>query len=429
MNEKAHLKMVKARSLLVLEHPFFAHLAMRLTLRQDETCHTAWSDGKTLGYNPAYIESMPLAKVKGMTCHEVLHLACGHHLRRGDRDPGLWNAACDYAINHVLLDAGLELPTGYLDDPARRGTAESVYAGLMAERDELKGGALGGPEAETGLDQKAENEQGDGDPDGQGDGAGQAAGSDDGDDERRDNTDPDPGMTGEVRDAPDPADGDGADSGDDGPDAWRSAAAQALHKAREHGDLPGSLERLLGREAGPSIHWRELLRRFLDLAARNDFSWMRPNRRFLNSGLYLPALDNLELAEVAVAVDVSGSVTQAELDAFASELSAVLEEFDAPLTVFTCDAAVTRQERLCRWDLPLEFRAHGGGGTDFRPPFERLDICGACPACMIYFTDLECSAFPPEPAYPVLWVTTNPGHARPPFGEVLVMDRTFGEAS
>ncbi|MFO7596170.1 MAG: VWA-like domain-containing protein, partial [Desulfocurvibacter africanus] len=206
--------------------------------------------------------------------------------------------------------------------------------------------------------------------------------------------------------------------------SWQAALAQAVHKARECGELPGSLERLAGELLSPALNWRDLLRRFLAGSARNDFSWVRPNRRYLHAGLYLPGLENEALAEVAVAVDVSGSITQAELDLFATELLAILEEFDTTLTVLTCDAALTSQKHVARWDLALEFRAKGGGGTDFRPPFEQLREDGVAPACLIYFTDLECASFPDEPEYPVQWVTPNPDHAPPPFGETVIMEQS-----
>lgn len=438
MSDAAHRKMIRARSELVLDHPFFATLALRLDMRADETCRTAWSDGRVLAYNPGYIESLPLSKVKGLQCHEVLHLACRHHTRRDGRDARLWNMACDYAINPVLLDAGLELPQGYLDDPEHHGrNAESIYATITARMDEAKGGAEGGEEEGTeaaggsagqaregqqrddGQESSAATES-DGEGDGpDGDGAGAATDGDGDDDAKRGD---DPGMTGEVRDAP-PDSGGSAEGGRDAQeDAWQDALAQALHKSRESGTLPGSLERLVGGLVSPPLCWSEILRRFVEDAARNDFSWVRPNRRHLHDGLYLPGLENRELAEVAVAVDVSGSITQAELDRFASELSALLEEFDAQLTVFTCDARLTRRERLCRWDLPLNFEARGGGGTDFRPPFEGLEEEGLCPACLIYFTDLECSRYPEEPGYPVLWVAPGASSAPPPFGEVVTME-------
>lgn len=440
MDAQARQRLVKARAELVMDHPFFAHLALRLALREDPGCASAWSDGRVLGYNPAYVRALTPDMAKGLLCHEVLHLACGHHLHRGLREPGLWNAACDYAINPVLLEAGLTLPPGFLDDPAHHGRgADAIYAALAARHDQTKAGALGG---------KAQAAPTPADPDGAGSpgrqsrGAGQGGGGADQTPDPAENgpqaagggqggPDPaepgqggDPGMSGEVRDAPGPPPGeaDGGDAMERERESWRTALAQALHKARQCGELPGGLERLLGEARGRTLGWRELLRRFLDGTARSDFSWVRPNRRLLHAGLYLPGLDSRELDGLAVAVDVSGSILQAELDAFAAELGAVLEEFDTTLTLLTCDAALTRQERLGRADLPLEFTARGGGGTDFRPPFERLRDDGARPCCLIYFTDLECARFPEEPDYPVLWVTPNAGHTPPPFGEVLLME-------
>lgn len=444
MHDAARLKMHQARSALVLEHPFFAALALRLEFRADPTCRTAWADGRTLGYNPRYIDALPLDKVKGLQAHEVLHLACCHHTRRAGRDKTLWNKACDYAINHVLLEAGLALPTGFLDDPAHRGkSADTIYALLADHDEERKGGATGGPpqevpleedmqaassgeEGPSGLDAAGDvaptGEEDDSPPQRTQDGAG-TDGEDQEDDSRQDTASDDPGLSGEVRDATATANGmDGGQALQLEEDSWRVAAAQALHKAQEAGQLPGSLERLILEARAPAVGWRELLRRFLASAARNDFSWVRPNRRHLHAGLYLPGLESEDLAEVAVAVDVSGSITQPELDAFAAELSAILEEFETSITVFTCDAWLTSQERLARWDLPLHFTAKGGGGTDFRPPFSRLEQEGILPACFIYFTDLACNCYPPEPEYPVLWVTPVLNPSPPPFGELVVME-------
>ncbi len=438
MNETARAKMIRARSELVLDYPFFACLALRLDMREDSTCRSAWSDGRFIAYNPAYVDSLPLEKVKGVQCHEVLHLACRHHLRRGEREPGTWNRACDLAINHILLEAGLALPAGYLDDPEHRGkSAEAIYAAITGDDEDLRGGADGGPRTgETSDETTSENVGRDDRPEssGRAESAGEpseevspetgdAAGSDgegDNDDAGESN---DPGMSGEIRDAsPDSGgtDRDGALLRED--QYWRAALAQAVNKSRQAGELPGGLERLISELLSPALHWRELLRRFVSDAAKNDFTWVRPNRRYIHAGLHLPGLENMELAEIAVAVDVSGSVSQFELDAFAAELSAVLEEFDATLTVIACDAEVTSLERLGRMDLPLAFAAKGGGGTDFRPPFRLLEREGVRPACMLYFTDMECSRFPEEPDFPVLWVTANRDFAAPPFGEVVLME-------
>ena len=125
---------------------------------------------------------------------------------------------------------------------------------------------------------------------------------------------------------------------------------------------------------------------------------------------------------MAVAVDVSGSIEQTHLDAFSAEISAILEEFDTELTLLTCDAALTSLKRLTRRDMPLQLAAAGGGGTDFRPPFQALEREGVVPACLIYFTDMQCSRYPEDPGYPVLWLTVRESPLSPPFGEVIGME-------
>ncbi len=195
-----------------------------------------------------------------------------------------------------------------------------------------------------------------------------------------------------------------------------------MQQSQRAGDLPGGIERLCGELLTPTLPWNELLRRFLSNAARNDFSWVQPNRRYLHAGLYLPGLHNDELGQVAIAVDTSGSISQHDLDTFAAELSTILEEYDSILHVYTCDTAVTGQYGLSNADLPLEFAATGGGGTDFRPPFEMLEQEDITPECLIYFTDLQCNRFPAEPDYPVLWVCPRETFLSPPFGETLFLE-------
>jgi len=75
-------KITKARASLILTAPFFASLALKMKLVEDPSCDTMWVDGTSMGYNPAFIEPLPLEQVKGLICHEVMHVACHHNLRR-----------------------------------------------------------------------------------------------------------------------------------------------------------------------------------------------------------------------------------------------------------------------------------------------------------------------------------------------------------
>lgn len=119
-----------------MEHPFFGSLALRLRLKADPTCADMWTDGKTLGYNPAFSTALSQKSLVGAMAHEVLHLAFGHHLRRKGREAKLWNRACDLAINHILVESGFILPQGFAHNPAYAGmNADEIFDALASLQD------------------------------------------------------------------------------------------------------------------------------------------------------------------------------------------------------------------------------------------------------------------------------------------------------
>ena len=126
----------RARASLVMEHPFFGSLALRLRLKADPACADMWTDGKTLVYNPAFAAALSPKSLVGALAHEVLHLAFGHHLRRKGRDSAQWNRACDLAVNHILLETGFTLPQGFTHNPAYAGmSADEIFEALASLQD------------------------------------------------------------------------------------------------------------------------------------------------------------------------------------------------------------------------------------------------------------------------------------------------------
>jgi predicted metal-dependent peptidase len=198
--------------------------------------------------------------------------------------------------------------------------------------------------------------------------------------------------------------------------------AQAVQQAKAMGSLPGALERLVSDILEPVLDWRELLRRFVDTSAKNDYQWFPPNRRYVHSGLLLPSLRSQELKNITLAMDTSGSITDDDLKAFQAEVRALVEDYQANATVIYCDDKVRKVERFDEGS-PVELHPKGGGGTDFRPPFEHIEESGEYPVCLIYQTDGECRDFPVVPPYPVLWVLTRRRSYgwNPPFGETITL--------
>lgn len=385
-------KFAKGRAALILGQPFFGSLALKLTPVEMPDgipspmglVKTAATDGDKFYYHPEFVNGITSSQLVGLICHEVLHCALQHHTRRNARDPVLWNQACDYAINPLIVDSGMQLPEGGLYDREYLGmSAEEVYKRLQEQADPQNGGSDGG------------------DSDGQQDADG-------------------PESWGTVLDAKG-ADGESASEAEmrEAAQEWRVAIAQAAQQARSMGEMPGAIDRMVRETLDPKLDWRDILHRFVDMSSRNDYSWMRPSRRYVSHGVYLPSLKSDELENIVIAVDTSGSIDQRELDEFSAELQGLIDQYQPHCTVIYCDTEVQRVDEIPPGE-PVELKSPGGGGTDFRPPFEYLEDRGIEPACMIYFTDGDCYRFPDEPSFPVLWALFR-GERNVPFGETVVV--------
>jgi predicted metal-dependent peptidase len=396
------LRIQKARTTLLLDHPFFGTLLFRLGGKQSRSIETMATDGVSLFYNPEFVDTLNAAELAGVLAHEVMHPALQHHTRRGDRDQARWNMACDFAINPMLLDAGLTLPEDVLLDDRFRGmSAERIYN--LIEEDEKQEG----PSSQS--ESQAENGSG-----------GSEDGSRQNDQAGNEPQSPStPGGVGQVLNAREPEAESGPSVSEQARE-WQIAVEQAETVARVAGKLPAGAVRALEAAQAAKVDWRELLRRAWSDTIPSDYSWMRPNRRHVWSGLYLPGVTSEGVGEIAIAVDCSGSVSSRQLGLFEAEVRSILAGQRPQLVhVLYFDAAVQRVETY-QAGQPISLSPVGGGGTDFRPCFDWLEGQGIIPQTLVFLTDL-CGRFPGEaPSYPVVWAST--GSRKAPFGQVVPMD-------
>jgi predicted metal-dependent peptidase len=409
--EEAADALSKARLDLVLDHPFFGALALRLRPVVDWDCDTAWTDGVRLGINPETFMGLTAEQRKGLIAHEVLHCANGHPWRRDSRDEEGWGRACDRAINKIITDAGMEL-WGDCEMPSvleEGQSAEVIYAAMQrkpqgqgdqpgdgeGESEKFSDpGAMKTPEGGDGDGKSKDKSQGQS-QDGEGDGAGQ---------ESKESSSSISATAKEELD-----------------NAWKIATIQAAMMAKSRGELPGGIENLIDLVKRAPLDWRAELRRFMQQQAKNDYSWTKPHTRYLARGLYLPALRSEEMGPVVVAVDTSGSISEAEFQKFMDETKSVIEEANPEFTlVMQADAQVNDVKRFERGDFFVPPPVKGRGGTNFNPVFEHVEREGIQPACLIYLTDLEgpYPAIPPD--YPVLWVCSTDKEAD--WGETIRLD-------
>lgn len=404
-SQSTSVRLTKARTSLLLEHPFFGSLLFRLKLQENRAVPIMATDGVSLHYNPDGLSQLSPAELVGVLAHEVLHPALQHHTRRSDRNPKLWNMACDYAINPLLVDAGLTLPADVLLDNRFRGmSAERIYSLLAQENDDAGEGSSssspGGAQGQTANDESAE-----------------------GSSEQRSSVAPrTPGGVGQVLDAPNP-DQPGApptpDQIREQEREWRVAVQQAQASSKMAGKCPLGIDRAFEEAENASVNWKEALRRCYSETLITDYTWSRPNRRFLAAGLYLPGIRKDGVGELAIAIDCSGSIRDRTLSLFSAEISALIEE-NRPDRVYVLyfDATVQKIEMFESGE-PVSLAPKGGGGTDFAPVFDYMAEHHIIPHSAVFLTDL-CGNFPEEePPYAVVWASTQQRPA--PFGSVVYM--------
>jgi predicted metal-dependent peptidase len=309
-------------------------------------------------------------------------------LRRDGRDPVLWNIACDYAVNPIIMDlpgSSVILPEGCLFESKYAGTtAEAIYEDILTFSDDqlnrMKSMIMGQ------VDDYVQSN---------------------GDDEGELGTEGRDGYT---------------LSPDEQKEKWRLIAAEAAIGGRLAGNLPGGLERIVGELISPRLPWREVLIRFITEKAKDDYTWSTASRRYLYAGMHLPSLSSPKLKDIGVIIDTSGSVSDEDVAGFASELASILSVCPgANAEVLYVDTQVAKHETLNQENLS-SMRAHGGGGTDFRPGFEYFNEKSMDIACVVYFTDGECDRFPDDPGYETIWVIEGSNRSfNPPFGEVIFL--------
>jgi predicted metal-dependent peptidase len=396
----AEQKLIRARTQLLLNHPFFGTLCVRLKLVPG-SLPTMATDGRRIVYNPAFVVGLSSAELEGVLAHEVLHCALAHHCRRGQREPDLWNQAADYAVNPILLGSGVVLPPGVLVDAAFADlSAEEIYSRLLNRRktDEAHG---------------SENP-----PSGQGRGEQQPRPPAGNPANQEQLPSPRPAAIGEVMDAVGEDDQPASQAERQSQEReWAIASEQAIRSAKACGQEPAGVERALEEERCGRVDWRSVLRDFVSASRPSDYSWTPPNRRHVARGLYLPSVVRSGVGEIVIAVDTSGSIGVEELNQFAGEITAIAQDVQPDVIhVVYCDAAVQNVQEVVPPEAVVLAPA-GGGGTDFRPPFAWVEERGLAPACLIYLTDLCCRSYPEPPDYPVLWVTDSRRTAD--FGETL----------
>lgn len=399
---KAEHEIIKARIKLLFNHPFFGQLALRLTPTpaNPSWCPTAATDGRKLYYNPEFILNLDSQENVFLIAHELGHCIYEHFIRRGDRDPKLWNIAGDYIINNTLEDEIVKKGNyarvityvqPYLDHKYDDWTTEEIYDDLRQQSDNGERPEDKGQLIDVHIDPEGDGDSGDDDGDGDG-----LAGK------------PTQMSEDEIKEL-----------GNELRDAMIQAA-----QAAGAGNVPAGIKRMLQELTEPQMDWREILRARIESSIKSDFTFLRPNRKGWHLNAVLPGMNRDFQIDVALAIDTSGSISQSMLTEFVSEIAGIMEQFEEyKIRIWQFDTAVYGYDEFTSDDGRdiREYEISGGGGTDFDVNFEYMKENEIEPDQFIMFTDgMPWNSWgDPDYCDTVFLIHTAYGKPEAPFGETV----------
>lgn len=347
-------------NLMTPTNAFIMTVCFSLKHSFDSSIPTAQTDGLTVLYNPDYLLSLSEAEQQTLLLHETWHV-CLDHPGMLAANPSLdgckLNVAGDYVINGMLDEQGCRPLPNWLRDRQFDGLSTlGVYDRLPPQ-----------PPAPSMMDLK-----------------------------------PSQGN----QDAQDQLD-----------DILVRAHVQASLAGQMPGNLPKDIQERLDRLLNPLLPWDRILRKHFHAFDKTNYSFRKPNRRFLPDH-YLPSAHDEALGNVAMALDMSGSVSPQETQQFVTDVHDVLVSVKPKLLelvqfdtrVISVDQ-ITSREQLLRMDF------RGRGGTDIDPVMEWAQTCQD--DVLVVFTDGYFSAPKIQPPIPVIWVIYNNADFTAPFGKVV----------
>jgi len=375
---------------LGLREPFIAAVMTRVKREISNTVPTAATNGTWCRYNADFCAKWSDEQLFGLVLHESCHVVLMHMWRREGRDPSLWNLANDAIINAYIKARGYQLPDGgvHIGWVQETHSSEQVYEKLKQQQEKDKQ-----------KRQQSKQQGGKGQEDDDADGQPQDAGGFDG--------------TGDLEDAVDEA------TATD----MEATIAAAAATARECGQSSSLIDRILSKLGQPKVRWQDVLRSLLTEASASDYTYQRPNRRFIGAGLYMPSLHAQDqMGGLVVGFDTSGSITQKDANRIATELRAIVEDLQPEFVeVVYCTDRVTGTQRFER-DDPVELKPKGTGGTRFKPVFDHVASMDDRVIGLVYFSDMigDLAEIPP-PEYPVIWANIGTVEYNPPFGTAVMV--------
>lgn len=354
--------------------PYLSTLIFSLRIVETENLDTLAVDaGWRMYYNPTFVLKQAPEVLATMVLHEAMHCVFQHSTRfqslgQEDSQHTTWNIAGDANINAVLDEA--KMPWGEFEPVRYSGlskygvseamTTETAFFAMVNYFEENP--SINSPSPDCGSVNGGHSRKYE---------------------IPRSNSD-NPAVKSDQQ------------------DVIRDRVAQDVIKhAREKGvsSLPANLLRWARDLLEPQIDWRRALAgavrtSLASVLGRKDYTFARPARRQSAMAAHdpefiLPSMRKPAPPSIAIVVDTSGSVGEAEITELLSEVEGIARTngIASGISIIPCDVEVGEIQKLRSLTGIAEIKLTGGGGTDMGNGIAAASRLKPIPKVVIVLTD------------------------------------------
>ena len=346
---------------------FFTTVLFNLVHIWDNSVGTAATNGKYIKYNIPFFMALDAEERLFLLLHETLHVVFMHMLRRGERDPRIWNIAADYVINALLISLGYKMPKMGLYEPEyAEMSVDAIYEILINKKKE----ELEEVPWEDLIDASEDFEES-------------------------------KAIEEEITEI-----------------LVRAAIASKIAEDKP-GTIPGEVQIFLDNLLTPKLPWHRILRRDMTSLAKHGYSFRRPNRRYLPDH-YLPSPYNESLINVAAAIDASGSVSDYDFSTIVTETVSIFKTVKPKkMTLIQFDTDIKEVSNLHSINDLRNVKFNGRGGTEIGPVLKWAATNK--PQLLLIFTDgyFDFNDDDPIIKSKVIWLIHNNNKFNAPFGKTI----------
>ena len=322
----------KIRINFLFNHPFLSVLALSIDSEFKENINGPFlTDGFKITIDTSKLEKYSKDEITYLYAHTLLHIVLKHPYRQKTRDKYIWNQACDVVINNILStfeNVGTRPADEVLDLTLNDKCVEEVYEILYKKKEELSKTI---PDENGKIESNAYDKS---------------------------KLDLDEVLTKSEKTNQEKLDG---------------IIIQTLSLAKKSSNLYEGMSVEIDTLIKPEIDLHDVLKEYLISSFfEKQISYERPNKRFIDRGIYMPGTKKLnDNLNIFVALDSSSSVSLDEYKKFLGIVSEIAESFyEYKIDILPFDLKV-RSEYIISFDSfnPLSNKEllipKSNGGTSF----------------------------------------------------------------